>query len=98
MKTVNLSLLIVMMLACAPAFAQVDFSGEWAVRNHEDPGQPPLGDYLGIPFNQAGRVRGAAVALATGMAWVAHGSSKWLVRSRAALPPITSSTGDRWIA
>src|SRR5262244_4680074 len=40
-----------------PAFAQTDFSGEWVVRNHEDPGQPPLGDYLGIPFNDAGRLR-----------------------------------------
>jgi glyoxylase-like metal-dependent hydrolase (beta-lactamase superfamily II) len=41
----------------APAFAQTDFAGEWVVRNHEDPGQPPLGDYLGIPFNEAGRQR-----------------------------------------
>lgn len=63
MKTVNLWLLLVMVLLCAPAaFAQVDFSGEWSVRNHEDPGQPPLGDYLGIPFNQAGRVRAETTA------------------------------------
>jgi hypothetical protein len=63
MKTVNLWLLLVMLLACVPAaFAQVDLSGEWSVRNHEDPGQPPLGDYLGIPFNQAGRVRAETTA------------------------------------
>ena len=40
-----------------------DISGEWRLENHEDPGQlgalgqPPLGDYLGIPFNEAGRQR-----------------------------------------
>jgi cyclase len=40
-----------------------DISGEWALQNDEDPGQlgalgqPPLGDYLGIPFNDAGRMR-----------------------------------------
>lgn len=45
----------------APAFAQVDFSGEWAPRFWEDqpervPG-PELGDYLGIPINDAARLR-----------------------------------------
>ena len=40
-----------------------DLSGEWRLVNHEEPGQlgalgqPPLGDYLGIPFNDAGRQR-----------------------------------------
>jgi hypothetical protein len=43
------------------ASAQVDFSGEWAVRIHEDqperiPG-PELGDYAGIPVNDAARLR-----------------------------------------
>ena len=47
----------VMIVAAIPASAQTDFAGEWVVRNHEDPGQPPLGDYLGIPFNEAGRQR-----------------------------------------
>jgi glyoxylase-like metal-dependent hydrolase (beta-lactamase superfamily II) len=43
--------------------APPDISGEWRLENHEDPGalgglgQPPLGDYLGIPFNDAGRQR-----------------------------------------
>jgi cyclase len=50
----------------APAAAQVpvgrertppDIGGEWRLQNDEDPGQPPLGDYLGIPFNDAGRMR-----------------------------------------
>ena len=63
-----LAALWILSLAHAPAFAQtnvtsvaptfaIDFSGEWVVRNNEDPGQPPLGDYLGIPFNDAGRMR-----------------------------------------
>jgi cyclase len=44
-----------------PVFAQVDFIGEWAPRFHEDqperiPG-PELGDYLGIPINDASRLR-----------------------------------------
>jgi glyoxylase-like metal-dependent hydrolase (beta-lactamase superfamily II) len=58
------------LLTGAPALAQPgrpqtppDISGEWSLENHEDPGkigglgQPPLGDYLGIPFNDAGRMR-----------------------------------------
>jgi hypothetical protein len=45
-----------------PAFAQVDPSGEWAPRFHEDqperiPG-PDIGDYLGLPINDAARMRG----------------------------------------
>jgi len=44
-----------------PALAQIDFVGEWAPRFHEDqperiPG-PELGDYLGIPVNDALRLR-----------------------------------------
>jgi len=47
-----------------PASAQVDFSGEWAPLYHEDfperiPG-PELGDYMGIPINNAARLRGDA--------------------------------------
>jgi hypothetical protein len=50
------------LLAGIPACAQVDFSGEWAPRFYEDqlervPG-PELGDYLGIPINDADRQRG----------------------------------------
>ena len=49
------------LFVAAPAFAQVDFSGEWAPRFYEDqpervPG-PELGDYLGLPINAAGRMR-----------------------------------------
>src|SRR5438093_5472417 len=50
-----------MVLSAIPAFAQVDFSGEWSPRFYEDepervPG-PELGDYLGLPINDAARER-----------------------------------------
>jgi len=39
--------------------APPDISGEWTLETWEEDtsGQPPLGDYLGIPFNDAGRQR-----------------------------------------
>jgi hypothetical protein len=45
-------------------FAQTDLSGEWANQVHEDqiergPG-PEIGDFLGLPINEAGRLRGAS--------------------------------------
>jgi hypothetical protein len=50
-----------MALVTAPAFAQIDFAGEWNPLFHEDqpergPG-PEIGDYLGIPINDAARLR-----------------------------------------
>jgi glyoxylase-like metal-dependent hydrolase (beta-lactamase superfamily II) len=62
--------LLVMLLA-TPAFAQParpqtppDISGEWRLENHEEDTtlQPPLGNYLGIPFNDAGRLRADTTA------------------------------------
>ena len=43
------------------AFAQRDLSGEWSARYHEDqehriPG-PALGDYTGLPINDAARLK-----------------------------------------
>jgi glyoxylase-like metal-dependent hydrolase (beta-lactamase superfamily II) len=67
----RLLLLAVLTLAAAPAFAQParpqrppDISGEWNLTNHEEDttAQPPLGDYLGIPFNAAGRQRADTTA------------------------------------
>ncbi len=48
-----------LLLASAPAFAQIDLTGVWSARLHEDwpdrlPG-PELGDYTGIPLNNAAR-------------------------------------------
>jgi len=56
-----MKLLFAALLISAPAFAQVDFSGSWAPLYHEDlpdriPG-PELGDYLGLPLNDAARLR-----------------------------------------
>jgi hypothetical protein len=52
------------LLQSASAFAQIDLSGEWAPRFHEDqpervPG-PEIGNYLGLPINEAARRRGDA--------------------------------------
>src|SRR5712691_3307663 len=49
-------------VAVAPLLAQRDLTGEWAPRFHEDqperiPG-PEIGDYLGLPINDAARLRG----------------------------------------
>jgi cyclase len=48
-------------LAGGPAFAQRDIAGEWTALYHEDqphriPG-PELGDYTGLPINEAGRLK-----------------------------------------
>jgi hypothetical protein len=44
--------------------APPDISGEWRLDNNEQDttAQPPLGDYLGIPFNDAGRMRSDTTA------------------------------------
>jgi hypothetical protein len=51
-------------ISAGAARGQVDFSGQWAPLYHEDypervPG-PELGDYMGIPINNAARLRGDA--------------------------------------
>ena len=58
------AVMLLVAVSAAPAFAQTDFSGEWAPRFWEDqpervPG-PELGDYLGIPISDAARLRAAA--------------------------------------
>ena len=58
-------------LAGTAAFAQParavtppDIAGEWRLENSEDDttAQPPLGDYTGVPFNDAGRMRSDTTA------------------------------------
>src|SRR5262245_56413603 len=49
------------LVAAGPGFAQRDRSGNWAAHYHEDqphriPG-PELGDYTGLPLNDAGRLK-----------------------------------------
>jgi len=66
----RLLLVVAAMLISVSAFAQParpatppDIAAEWNLQSNEDPGQiggsgqPALGDYLGIPFNDAGRMR-----------------------------------------
>jgi len=58
------SLLLAALFASAVAYAQTDPAGEWAPQFHEDqperiPG-PEIGDYLGLPINNAARLRGDA--------------------------------------
>jgi hypothetical protein len=55
-------LLVLAALRSGPAVAQIDPSGEWSPRYHEDfperiPG-PEIGDYLGLPINDAARLQG----------------------------------------
>jgi cyclase len=57
----SICLALFLTLGATPALAQVDLSGEWAGRYHEDqehriPG-PELGDYLGLPINDAARLK-----------------------------------------
>ena len=52
-------LALTLLCAAAPASAQVELSGVWQPRYHEDqperiPG-PELRDYLGLPINEIGR-------------------------------------------
>jgi hypothetical protein len=51
-------------LAVSPAFAQSDLVGNWGQRQHEDSlergGGPDIGEYEGIPINEAARRHGQA--------------------------------------
>ncbi len=53
--------LLTAMLASTPALAQIDLSGEWMSKQHEDgPHRGPgadLGDYAGLPINDAARLK-----------------------------------------
>ena len=48
---------VVTLATASPALAEIDLSGEWAATFHEDlphRGGVRLGDYTGLPFNEAG--------------------------------------------
>src|SRR6187397_753 len=71
MKKVLLAVLAVTVFATMRGAAQParpavppDLAGEWRLDNNEQDttAQPPLGDYLGIPFNEAGRLRSDTTA------------------------------------
>src|ERR671918_2573810 len=49
---------LIALVASAPAHAQVDLSGEWTpVREEDNTGNTELGDWGGIPMNDAARAR-----------------------------------------
>jgi len=59
-KTIGI-VTFILVAAASPALAQRDLSGNWAALYHEDqphriPG-PELGDYTGLPLNDAGRLK-----------------------------------------
>lgn len=58
---IGLALSLLLVLVGTPAAAQTNFSGVWAEQITEDSyersGGPPLGDYQGIPLNDAGRMK-----------------------------------------
>jgi hypothetical protein len=61
MRVTRWLLLATVLTLPSPAAAQVDFSGQWAPVYHEDnperiPG-PELGDYTGLPLNDAARLQ-----------------------------------------
>jgi len=60
---IGLTVALLLSAAC-PALAQIDLSGSWASKNHEDALErgagPNPGDFTGIPFNDAGRAKALA--------------------------------------
>jgi hypothetical protein len=58
MKTTGFLLLLALGV---PAFAQMDFSGDWApVQDEDNTGNPYLGEWIGIPVSPASSLRSAA--------------------------------------
>ena len=59
------------MLLCVgfPALAEIDLSGSWASKNHEDAlergGGPNPDDWAGLPFNEAGRAKALSFSQST---------------------------------
>src|ERR1700704_6436353 len=59
LRTTGFVLVLVAIAFPSRSFAQIDLSGEWASRLHEDRPHrfegPSIGDYTGIPLNDAAR-------------------------------------------
>jgi hypothetical protein len=60
--TTRSCLVLVLLLAgCLPALAQIDLSGDWLpVREEDNTGNSEIGDWVGIPMNDASRLRSEA--------------------------------------
>src|SRR5579862_7634116 len=68
-RTAKSALLVVLTLSGGSLFAQIDLTGDWAVRVHEDqawrgPGAE-IGEYEGLPINAAGRMKAASWSAAS---------------------------------
>jgi hypothetical protein len=60
-RAIRFTVFTTALVLTSSSFAQVDLVGEWGARYHEDqperiPG-PDIGDYLGLPMNDAARLR-----------------------------------------
>ena len=55
MRFTTITLFLLLVLPARPASAQVDLTGEWSPRVYND--GMDIGDYTGIPLNEAGRLR-----------------------------------------
>jgi len=80
---VALVLFLFVTLISVPAFAQIDFSGQWGQRYYEDqeeraPGGE-LGDYTGLPLNEAARMRAETWDAAI------YGLNEWQCRPHSAV-------------
>ena len=61
-KIRNISLFFILFIVAAPpAYSQVDIAGPWGSRRHEDDHErgegPDIGDYSGLPINEAARFK-----------------------------------------
>jgi hypothetical protein len=62
-------LVVAILFEAVPAFAQIDLSGTWAARQHQDwmergPGPDPV-DYIGLPLSEEGRIKALTYDYAT---------------------------------
>jgi hypothetical protein len=57
----KLTTFLLLLALSAPAFAQMDFAGEWApVQDEDNTGNPYVGEFLGIPMSPASHLRSEA--------------------------------------
>ena len=61
MKKMSMIIMVGAALCAEPTLAQFNLAGSWAQRQHEDQGErgggPRIGDYTGLPINDAARLR-----------------------------------------
>jgi hypothetical protein len=82
-RFVGVAIFLCSTLSSVPAFAQIDFSGQWGQRYYEDqeeraPGGE-LGDYTGLPLNDAARMRAETWDAAI------YGLNEWQCRPHSAV-------------